>query len=89
MVVATVTVVVTMTVMVVDTVVMMMVADIPMMVVIKFHPLFFLTKDQATKQTLFRGPCHGGLYPLIRDAGGRPPRQSWRTNPISNHLTTY
>jgi histone deacetylase 1/2 len=32
---------------------------------IEFHPHFFLIKDQATKQILFTGPCHGGLYPLV------------------------
>jgi hypothetical protein len=35
---------------------------------IEFHPSFFLIKDQATKRTLFRGPCHGNLYPLIPTA---------------------
>jgi hypothetical protein len=30
---------------------------------LEFHPSFFLIKDQATKEILFRGPCHGGLYP--------------------------
>jgi hypothetical protein len=31
---------------------------------IKFHPKFFLIKDQATRRTLLRGPCRQGLYPL-------------------------
>jgi histone deacetylase 1/2 len=34
-------------------------------VYIEFHPFFFLIKDQATRRILFRGPCHGGLYPLM------------------------
>jgi hypothetical protein len=34
-------------------------------VFIEFHPFFFLIKDQATRRILFRGPCHGGLYPLV------------------------
>jgi histone deacetylase 1/2 len=34
-------------------------------VFIEFHPFFFLIKDQATRRTLFRGPCWGGLYPLV------------------------
>ena len=32
---------------------------------IEIHPFFFLIKDQATQQIMFRGPCHGGLYPLV------------------------
>jgi histone deacetylase 1/2 len=32
---------------------------------IEFHPFFFLIKDQATRRVLFRGPCYGGLYPLV------------------------
>ena len=32
---------------------------------IELHPFFFLIKDQATKKILFKGPCHGGLYPLL------------------------
>jgi histone deacetylase 1/2 len=32
---------------------------------IEFHPFFFLIKDQATRRILFKGPCHGGLYPLV------------------------
>jgi hypothetical protein len=31
----------------------------------EFHPFFFLIKDQATRRILFRGPCYGGLYPLM------------------------
>ena len=31
----------------------------------EIHPFFFLIKEHATKQILFRGPCHGGLYPLV------------------------
>jgi hypothetical protein len=34
-------------------------------VFIEFHPFFFLIKDQATRRVLFRGPCWGGLYPLV------------------------
>jgi histone deacetylase 1/2 len=34
-------------------------------VFIEFHPFFFLIKDQATRRVLFRGPCYGGLYPLM------------------------
>jgi histone deacetylase 1/2 len=32
---------------------------------IEIHPLFFLIKDKATQQTMFRGQCEGGLYPLV------------------------
>jgi histone deacetylase 1/2 len=31
---------------------------------LEFHPNFFLIKDQATKNTILRGKCHNGLYPL-------------------------
>jgi hypothetical protein len=34
-------------------------------VFIEFHPFQFLIKDQATRRILFRGPCYGGLYPLM------------------------
>jgi hypothetical protein len=34
-------------------------------VFIEFHPFFFLIKDQSTRRILFKGPCHGGLYPLM------------------------
>lgn len=33
-------------------------------VFLKFHPNFFLIKDQDTRNTLFRGTCRHGLYPL-------------------------
>jgi hypothetical protein len=32
---------------------------------IEIHPFFFLIKDKATQQTMFRGPCEGGLYLLF------------------------
>jgi hypothetical protein len=32
---------------------------------IEIHPFFFLIKDKATQQTMFRGSCEGGLYPLV------------------------
>jgi len=31
---------------------------------IEYHPNYFLIKDQATKKTILRGECEGGLYPL-------------------------
>ena len=31
---------------------------------IEYHPNHFVIKDQATKRTLLRGNCEGGLYPL-------------------------
>jgi hypothetical protein len=34
-------------------------------VFIEFHPFFFLIKDLATRRILYKGPCHGGLYPLM------------------------
>ena len=32
---------------------------------LEFHPFFFFIKDRATRITLFKGPCHDGLYPLV------------------------
>ena len=34
-------------------------------VFLEFHPYFFLIKDQATKNILYRGRCVRGLYSLI------------------------
>jgi hypothetical protein len=34
---------------------------------VKFHPFFFLIKDQKTRTTLFKGRCVGGMYPLPLD----------------------
>jgi hypothetical protein len=31
---------------------------------LEFHPDYFLIKDQATKNTILKGPCRRGLYPL-------------------------
>ncbi|WVZ96930.1 LOW QUALITY PROTEIN: hypothetical protein U9M48_042510 [Paspalum notatum var. saurae] len=31
---------------------------------LEFHPNFFLIKDQATRTTLLKGRCQGGLYPV-------------------------
>jgi hypothetical protein len=33
-------------------------------VFIEFHMFFILIKDQATKQIVFKGPCHNNLYPI-------------------------
>jgi len=35
---------------------------------LEFHPNFFLVKDQATKSTILKGPCRGGLYSLPSDS---------------------
>jgi hypothetical protein len=32
----------------------------------EIHPFFILIKDQATKKVVFKGPCYGGLYPLVQ-----------------------
>jgi histone deacetylase 1/2 len=34
-------------------------------VFIEYHPFFFLIKDLATRRVLLKGPCRGGLYPLV------------------------
>jgi hypothetical protein len=50
---------------------------------LEFHPNFFLIKDQATKNTILRGRCHNGLYPLpsnpMKQACGatRTPLSRW------------
>jgi len=51
---------------------------------LEFHPNFVLVKDQATKNTILRGPCHGGLYSLpsnspLKQAFGvtRPSFERW------------
>jgi hypothetical protein len=31
---------------------------------LEFHPNFFVIKDQATRNTILKGRCHKGLYPL-------------------------
>jgi hypothetical protein len=36
-------------------------------VFLEFHPDYFLIKDQTTKNTILRGRCHRGLYPLPSD----------------------
>jgi hypothetical protein len=33
-------------------------------VFLEFHPDYFLVKDRETKNTILRGECHKGLYPL-------------------------
>jgi histone deacetylase 1/2 len=37
---------------------------------LEFHPFFFLIKDQATRRIQFKGPCRGGLYPLVPISNG-------------------
>jgi hypothetical protein len=32
---------------------------------LEFHPWYFLIKDRVTKETLLRGPCTGGLCPIV------------------------
>jgi hypothetical protein len=34
-------------------------------VLFEFHPYFFLIKDQTTRRIMFKGPYHGGVYPLV------------------------
>jgi hypothetical protein len=31
----------------------------------EFHPRFFCMKDLDSRNTLLKGPCRGGLYPLL------------------------
>jgi hypothetical protein len=32
---------------------------------LEFHPWHFLIKDRATRKTLLKGRCKGGLYPIV------------------------
>jgi histone deacetylase 1/2 len=34
-------------------------------VFLEFHPFLFFINDPVAGRTLFKGPCHGGLYPLM------------------------
>jgi hypothetical protein len=34
-------------------------------VFLEFNPFFFFIKDRVIRRTLFKGPCTGGLYPLV------------------------
>ena len=46
---------------------------------IEYHPFFFLIKDQATRRTLFKGPCVDGLYPLVPSSTGSSSKQAFVT----------
>jgi histone deacetylase 1/2 len=39
-------------------------------VFLEFHPFFFFIKDRVTRRILFKGPCYGGLYPLVPITSG-------------------
>jgi hypothetical protein len=39
-------------------------------VFLEFHPFFFFIKDRVTRRILFKGPCYGGLYPLVPVTSG-------------------
>ena len=48
---------------------------------IEFHPNYFLIKDRATKRTLHRGKCEGGLYPLKpQESGAQRHKQACRVS---------
>jgi histone deacetylase 1/2 len=54
---------------------------------LEFHANFFFVKDQATKNTILRGPCRGGLYSLpnnssLKQAFGvtRPSFERWHSH---------
>jgi hypothetical protein len=54
-------------------------------VFLEFHPDYFLIKDQATKNTILKGPCRRGLYPLppstLKQAFGaiKPSFERWHS----------
>jgi hypothetical protein len=54
---------------------------------LEFHPDYFLIKDQVTKNTILRGSCRRGLYPLppssiIKQAFGviKPSFERWHSH---------
>jgi hypothetical protein len=61
----------------------------------EFHPFFFLIKDRATRRTLFKGPCYGGLYPLVPVSMGskhafvtiKPSSSTWHRR--LGHLSSF
>jgi histone deacetylase 1/2 len=42
---------------------------------LEYHPWHFLIKDRATKNVLLRGPCQGGLYPIVSSSSSSMPKQ--------------
>jgi hypothetical protein len=48
-------------------------------VFIEYHPFFFLIKDLDTQRILIKGPCQGGLYPLVPFSTGSSPKQVFST----------
>jgi histone deacetylase 1/2 len=53
-------------------------------VFLEFHPFFFFIKDRATRTTLFKGPYHGGLYPLVTVTSGASKRAFITIKPSSS-----
>jgi histone deacetylase 1/2 len=53
-------------------------------VFVEFHAYFFLIKDRATRRILFRGPCYGGLYPLVSLATGSSKKAFITIKPLSS-----
>jgi hypothetical protein len=49
---------------------------------VEFHLFLFLINYHDMKHVMFRGPCHGGLYPLIHVSTGLP---SMHSPPSSLH----
>jgi histone deacetylase 1/2 len=52
-------------------------------VFLEFHPGFFLIKDQVTKNTLLRGKCRNGLYPLPASASTSTIKQAHAVSKVS------
>ena len=55
-----------------------------MMILRIFIISFFLIKDQVMKQIMFRGPCHGGFYPLVPAFTGSHKHASITIKPTSS-----
>jgi hypothetical protein len=53
-------------------------------VFLEFHPFFFFIKDRVTRRTLFKGPCTGGIYPLVPVTSGSSKFAFITINPSSS-----
>jgi histone deacetylase 1/2 len=42
---------------------------------LEFYPWYFLIKNRATRKTLLRGRCEGGLYPIVASSSSSTPKQ--------------
>jgi hypothetical protein len=55
----------------------------------EFHHFYFLINDQATRTTLFKGPCQDGLYPLVPVSMGSSKQAFITIKPSSSALSWF